>query len=96
MRQQYLKNVVTLEYDSGKCIGCGMCADVCPHRVFALENGKAQISERDRCIECGGCQNNCPTNAITVDANVGCAYAIIMGWLTGTEPSCDGSSGECC
>lgn len=32
---------------------------------------------------------NCPLNVIEVKPSVGCAYAIIMGWLTGREPSCD-------
>ncbi len=34
---RYLENVVTLELDAEKCIGCGMCAIVCPHRVLAVE-----------------------------------------------------------
>lgn len=96
MKLTYIKDVATLLLDENKCIGCGMCALVCPHRVFALSDGKAEITGKNRCMECGACELNCPANAIAVDANVGCANAIIKGWLTGTEPSCDCSNGDCC
>lgn len=97
MKHKYLKNVATLSLSAEKCIGCGKCAEVCPHGVFTIENKKALIKYRDGCMECGGCAKNCPTNAISVDVGVGCAYAVIMGWLTGSEPSCDCSgSGDCC
>lgn len=100
MNQQYLKNVATLEFNPGKCIGCGMCIDVCPHQVFQLESSKAQIVDRDRCMECGACAKNCPAEAITVQPGVGCAAAIIRGILTGSEPTCgcseDSGKGGCC
>jgi Dissimilatory sulfite reductase (desulfoviridin), alpha and beta subunits len=96
MKHLYLKDVATLALAQEKCIGCGMCAIVCPHQVFDLDEGKAHIVDKDGCMECGACARNCPPNAITVDANVGCAAAIITGWLTGTEPSCDCSDSECC
>lgn len=96
MKHSYLKNVVTLNLDSGKCIGCGRCFEVCPQRVFAMEKRKAKIADKDHCMECGACAVNCPADAISVRADVGCAAAIIRGWLTGSEPSCDCSGGECC
>jgi formate hydrogenlyase subunit 6/NADH:ubiquinone oxidoreductase subunit I len=46
-------------------------------------------------MECGACQNNCPADAISVGAGVGCAQAVINGFLRGTEPDCD-CSGGCC
>ena len=96
MKHKYLKNVATLRLSADKCIGCGRCAEVCPHRVFKMDGGKAQIKGKDLCMECGACATNCPASAIAVDAGVGCAAAVIMGWLTGREPSCDCSGGECC
>lgn len=96
MKHSYLKNVATLLVDDEKCIGCGMCTIVCPHRVLTMKERKAHITDKDRCMECGACAVNCPVDAISVNANVGCASAIIRGWLTGTEPSCDCSDGECC
>jgi NAD-dependent dihydropyrimidine dehydrogenase PreA subunit len=88
MRQSYLKNVVTLDLSPEKCIGCGLCLEVCPHDVFFLGTGKAALRERDACMECGACARNCPVEAITVRAGVGCAYAIAMGLLRGQEPNC--------
>lgn len=99
MKNRYLKNVSTLEIKSGKCIGCGKCIEVCPHQVFSMSNGKSTIVFKDRCIECGACVKNCSFNALEVKPGVGCASAIIKGWLTGTEPSCDcsdDSGGSCC
>jgi len=96
MKHRYLKNVVTLRLYVDKCIGCGKCAEVCPHSVFRMNEKKAYIEDKDLCIECGACAKNCPVNAITVASGVGCAAAVIKGWLTGSEPTCDCSSGESC
>jgi len=62
--------------------------DVCPHGVFETVNGKVGITDRDLCMECGACARNCPFGAIRVEQGVGCAAAILIGLLTGTEPSC--------
>jgi NAD-dependent dihydropyrimidine dehydrogenase PreA subunit len=86
---RYLSDVVTLELDAEKCTGCTMCIQVCPHAVLAMDNGKASIVDRDACMECGACARNCPEEALTVGAGVGCAYAVLVGKLRGTEPSCD-------
>ena len=99
MALRYLNNVVTLELDMEKCIGCGLCAVVCPHGVFELSEGaggKARIVDRDACMECGACSRNCPVEAIAVEAGVGCATAILIGALRGTEPTCDCAKGDCC
>ena len=98
MKQQYLKNIVTLDLNPDKCIGCGMCLEVCPHGVFRLDAGKVRIQDRDGCMECGACAKNCPVAAVTVKAGAGCAYAIVKGKLSGKEPCC-GESGDgkgCC
>ncbi|MHC4231591.1 MAG: mercury methylation ferredoxin HgcB [Planctomycetota bacterium] len=90
MKLRYLRNVVTLELNVEKCIGCGMCVAVCPHRVFQFENKKAVITDKDACMECGACSLNCPVEAINVEAGVGCAAAVINGFLgkTGSECCC--------
>ncbi len=89
MKHKYLKNVATLNLSVEKCIGCGRCAEVCPHGVFTLADRKAKIIAKNSCMECGACSMNCPANALSVEANVGCAAAIINSWFTGKEPSCD-------
>ena len=96
---RYLKNVVTLELDVDKCVGCGLCEIVCPHAVFEIKGGKAGVVDRDACMECGACARNCPAEAIKVESGVGCATGIIYGALRGTESTCDsccGSDEPCC
>ena len=96
MKPKYLKNVVSLSYDIEGCIGCGKCVEVCPRGIFDLDGTRARIVQRDSCMECGACALNCPAETIEVNAGVGCAAAIIMGWFTGKEPSCSCDGGKCC
>jgi NAD-dependent dihydropyrimidine dehydrogenase PreA subunit len=92
---RYISDVATLKLDSEKCVGCGKCVEVCPHAVFAVEERKARIADRDACMECGACQLNCSATAISVDAGVGCAAAIIMTGM-GKSNGCDCSVGSGC
>ena len=85
---RYLPGVTTLALDPDRCNGCGICETVCPHGVLQVIDRKAAVADRDACIECGACQLNCAQSAISVHAGVGCAAAIIKGWMTGSEPTC--------
>ena len=85
---RYLEDVVTLECDMDKCIGCGMCTQVCPHGVFTIEEKKAVMSARNLCMECGACMRNCPVSAISVEAGEGCVRGVINELL--------GIEGPCC
>ena len=85
----YLSNVVTLKLDEEKCTGCGMCLEVCPHSVLEMNRTHVTIQNRDACMECGACSRNCPFDAISVDAGVGCAAAVINS-LLGRR------GGDCC
>ena len=99
MRDKYLKNVVTLTLNKENCTGCGRCMKVCPHNVFEMSENKAKIIDKDRCMECGACAKNCPFSALEVKQGVGCAAAVLTGWIFGTEPVCGCSSEEksgCC
>jgi ferredoxin len=99
---RYLEEVVSLEFEAGRCNGCGMCVAVCPHAVFAMVDKRAALVDRGACMECGACAKNCEQGAIRVRAGVGCAAGVIAGKLAGTEPTCgcgnEKSSGapSCC
>ncbi len=94
--QKYLKNVVTLEYDPSKCIGCRLCIEVCPHNVFRMKDKKAVVISPDRCMECGACELNCMPGALKVKQGVGCAAAVISGFLRGKEPACETNQDQVC
>jgi ferredoxin len=85
---RYFDEAVTLRLDARQCNGCGVCADVCPRGVFLVADGRARLADRGACIECGACALNCRAGALTVTPGVGCASAIIRGWVTRSEPSC--------
>lgn len=50
-------------YADEKCVGCGMCAKICPQKVIVLENGKPQWTKAT-CSKCSACINRCPKSAI--------------------------------
>lgn len=90
----YLRDVVTLKLHEDKCIGCGMCLEVCPHAVIAMNgSGRAWIRNRDACMECGACSRNCPVDAISVQSGVGCAAAVINDMLGRDSAPCCGAQG---
>lgn len=89
---KYIDNSDALVLDPEKCIGCGSCELVCPHRIFRLHNTKAVINDPVACMACGACALNCPTAAIAVHGGEGCGCAayIINDWLAklrGKTPS---------
>lgn len=72
MNMQYLKGVAQISFDAAKCIGCGICIEVCPHEVFVgLDTGEVIMDKKDRCMECGACALNCPVKAVEVKSGVG-------------------------
>ena len=85
---EYIKGVTTIEIDHTKCNGCRLCLKVCPHPVFGHSNGMVEILEPDLCMECGACVINCSEGALGVHPGVGCAVAILRGWLTRSKSRC--------
>jgi Fe-S-cluster-containing hydrogenase component 2 len=46
-----------------KCVGCGVCIDVCPVNAIYMKDGIAFI-DQEKCIHCGKCISKCPFGAI--------------------------------
>lgn len=77
---RYIEGVATLKVDQQRCVACGACTVVCPHRIFTLVDRQLTVGDVDSCMECGACARNCPVAAITVSPGVGCATAILAAW----------------
>ena len=48
---------------TNECVGCGICAKVCPKKCFHLEGQKSVWNSED-CISCMACIHSCPMMAI--------------------------------
>ena len=56
---------VAIRIDAAQCVGCAICADVCPSD--ALRMGPEDLLPAwgaERCSVCGDCVRECPTGAV--------------------------------
>lgn len=51
------------QVNSGECISCGACQEVCPVECIRTINDLRYIDE-SQCISCGSCANMCPVKCI--------------------------------
>lgn len=56
------------ETDYDTCIGCGMCAKVCPEGCIVIKDGKPH-TDYSYCKGCGLCAKVCPVGAIKMKKN---------------------------
>lgn len=62
-----MDDLITPRLDTGRCIGCGLCLNVCPSDILALKNGKITLT-REGCFGCDHCAAVCPVEAIFIDS----------------------------
>lgn len=55
---------VKVKVNQNKCVGCGICIDICFVDAIRVSEGKANISAE--CRGCGRCVEVCPSEAITL------------------------------
>jgi len=67
VKPQFFRGIILFDYD--KCIGCSLCAQICPARAIKMYRvpGDKRIRpgyDVGRCIYCGLCTDICPTDAL--------------------------------
>jgi NADPH-dependent glutamate synthase beta subunit-like oxidoreductase len=75
--QRCLRCFANIQLDTGACVLCGLCADVCPFDLISLvpaheidgesRAGTALLLDESLCIRCALCIERCPTNALTMN-----------------------------
>lgn len=54
-------------FDDNKCIGCTVCAKVCPADAIRFE-GRKPVLEEEHCLGCSSCVEHCPKDAVSMTA----------------------------
>jgi ferredoxin len=57
---------ITIHVDDNACVGCSLCADVCPTKVFEFNESKAlpEVKKPRECFGCLSCSEICPASAL--------------------------------
>ncbi len=63
-----------------KCVGCGLCAKICPQGNIMMVDGKPKFGKN--CAACMGCSFHCPKDAVRI--------SLLNGWRVNGEYSFEG------
>jgi NAD-dependent dihydropyrimidine dehydrogenase PreA subunit len=59
-----------IRLDPTKCIGCGLCFEICPMGLYSKDNDQKACSiDVSRCTACKACVSQCATGAISLVAS---------------------------
>jgi adenylylsulfate reductase subunit B len=57
---------MSIEITPRLCIGCGLCAAICPGSLIDIIGGMAVVGNPERCWGCASCVKECPQMAIAL------------------------------
>ncbi len=59
--------MIEIRVDEDACVGCTLCVDICPTKVFEFDEkkGKPVVAKPKECFGCLSCSEICPATAIT-------------------------------
>ena len=60
-----MNKIVFIDVD--KCIGCGLCTEICPNNLLYIHNVICKLSDEKMCDKSKGCEKVCPTGAIKIN-----------------------------
>jgi NADH-quinone oxidoreductase subunit I len=67
------QHALAKRHGKAKCVGCGLCAAICPSQCISITRAKGQVEKYEvdvlRCIYCGFCVEACPYGAIVLTEN---------------------------
>ena len=50
-----------------RCLGCGICGEVCPHRCLEVVDGVGVLARPEACSSDAVCVSACPQQALQMD-----------------------------
>lgn len=59
------KDLLSYTVDPEKCVGCTMCAKVCPASAIDGKVKEKHVINQEKCVKCGACMTKCRFGAIS-------------------------------